>query len=524
MAPVDPFTQIIQTARAHTIAGRRAEASSLIDGVLAKAPNHAEALYIKGHLLSGDGKLNEAAATLERAARVQPSSLDILSALALALRQCGRLQDSIAAFRRLCAAKPDDAQVHYETAFTLYMTVESIFDGMDIAASEADISRVAIALDEMRQLMQRALKLNPALAMAQLGIVYSYLGANRTFEALQAGLIYARLKPDDAAFIECMKDLPLRLMLEKTLRARPGYGQSPDVAPPPVTARDDWERQATTTIRDAIPNPISGPAIVYFHVAIGDRHPFLGVNEKGAPAVDYLTTLALSCRSARLNQPGAKIVLLTDSDTSVVGFSGADFIIRLPRERDHLMYARMRACRALVASGQLAGPVLFLDTDVCINRDFSPVFDGSFDIALSYRSNIRFPLMPVNEGVMLGDARRPGALAAFFANCLDDYEWLADQPQVRDRYGFDVRFWRGGQLALAAFVEWRTPPNTLANVRIGSIRCKFLPCDAYNFAVTPDTPFESLDRVWSLHFKGLLPKARMEQYLVHAERRANPAY
>jgi len=365
---------------------------------------------------------------------------------------------------------------------------------------------------------ERAAALQPNMAQAHRGVLMCQLALNDVYQTCLTSLTYMKLQPEDTAFPESFKDLQLRLMMEKSLRSAPVNAEGGEV-PPATGPRDAWEEKAVGEVTRLITSDILGPAIVYFHVELGDRHPFLrGGDNNPKTKVDYLAALATSCRCARMTQPGVKIILVSDETTPLDGFNDADYVVRLPREPMHLMYARVRACRAVVLSHRLRGPVLFLDTDVCLNRDFTPLFDGSFDVALSYRSSIRFPLMPINEGLMLGDTRRPGALAHFFARYIDLYDWLAEQQQVKDRYGFDVRFWRGGQLALAAFAAWRVPPSVGETVERHGLRCRFLHCISFNHSVQPEEPLGALDDKWALHFKGLLPKAKMSEYLAHVEK------
>jgi hypothetical protein len=177
-------------------------------------------------------------------------------------------------------------------------------------------------------------------------------------------------------------------------------------------------------------------------------------------------------------------------------------VIRLPIRAGQMMYSRMRSYRALLVSGALKGPALFLDTDVCLNRDFRPLFDGTFDVGLTYRVDPAFLHMPLNEGVIIAAETESDAAANFFGLCLDNYGRLASEAAVTARYPFDVRMWRGGQLALGAFVDWRVPPDRPISDTIAGIRCRFLPCDEFNFAVTQATTEADLVGKWAIHFKG----------------------
>lgn len=166
------------------------------------------------------------------------------------------------------------------------------------------------------------------------------------------------------------------------------------------------------------------------------------------------------------------------------------------------MYSRMRGYRALAMSGKLAGPVLFLDTDVHLNRPFTPVFTGDFDVGLTYRNEIGQWHMPINEGVMLASSGAAPALRRFFDTTLGLYETLAAIEAPRARYGFDIRKWRGGQLSLAKFIDWARPPLAPELRTIAGVRIKFLPCTEYNHTVRKGADPAKFAGKWALHYKG----------------------
>jgi hypothetical protein len=277
-----------------------------------------------------------------------------------------------------------------------------------------------------------------------------------------------------------------------------------------------WTQQHDTGVIAEIRQLAGAPTGVFFHVDAGVGHPFLADKEtKSAPDVNYRETLRVSATWFTATQPGGKPVLLTDDATPVDGLSELKAIVRLPVRSDQMMYSRMRAYHALLASGRVPGPVLLLDTDVCLTRDFAPLFDGGFDIGLTYRQPPDFAHMPVNEGVILVADGAAAVSARFFEICLSWYDWLANQPAVKARYDFDIRYWRGGQLSLAAFVDWTVPPYAPRDVVIDGIRVRFFPCDLYNYAVRKTDKFNLLDTKWALHFKGAGPKKLMADYQRH---------
>ena len=270
------------------------------------------------------------------------------------------------------------------------------------------------------------------------------------------------------------------------------------IAPlPAVTGRegprDAWE-QAAASAMDTL-QPHAGLSVVFFHVG-GTLHPFRKVT------VDYTGILLESMRAARAQHPDAAIVLLTDMITDTSAIAGLARVARCDLDANFLMYSRMRSYRALAMTGKLTGAVLFLDTDVHLHRPFTPIFTGDFDVGLTYRNEVGQWHMPVNEGVMLASSGAAPALRRFFDATLTLYETLAATPAAHARYGFDVRRWRGGQLSLAKFIDWSTPPLAPDLRDIAGVRVKFLPCTEYNYTVRKGVDPAALVGKWALHYKG----------------------
>jgi hypothetical protein len=180
-------------------------------------------------------------------------------------------------------------------------------------------------------------------------------------------------------------------------------------------------------------------------------------------------------RSVRAAMPDARIVHLTDTETPAV--IGADAVERRPYDGSHLMtfrlahFAHMPPC-----------DVVFLDTDVIVQRDLAPLFASGFDIALTRRSDIGLDpqgvdvaaAMPYNTGVMLG---RPSG-RDFWQNALRVCEGFED----------DAQRWWGDQFAVKMVAE------------VAPIRILDLPCDPYNYS--PSTENEDVSGKFVVHYKG----------------------
>src|SRR5262245_24511917 len=84
-------------ARAVTAAdnGNVSDAERIARGVLAKNPQHLEALQLLGALLMAQGRPRDAVAPLEEAAR-QTANPELETHLAIALREIGRTDEALA--------------------------------------------------------------------------------------------------------------------------------------------------------------------------------------------------------------------------------------------------------------------------------------------------------------------------------------------------------------------------------------------------------------------------------------------
>jgi hypothetical protein len=258
------------------------------------------------------------------------------------------------------------------------------------------------------------------------------------------------------------------------------------LAEQPITASVpcDWYRNVKVE---------GGPInVVFFHVDGAGSHPF-----SGGERVDYMAVLASAVAASRRALTDCAVIVLTDERSDV---SGRDVrIVRVPANPAEMMYTRMRAYRALVQSGCLTGPTLFLDTDVILNRNFAKLFDGGFDIGLTYRDDLA---MPFNEGVILAAKGNAPQTLQFFSESLALYERIATLPSVRSRYNFNVKKWRGGQLSLGALLGWYRPAANIQTVELRGVRYRLFPCDGYNYAVQDGDSRETLASKWALHFKG----------------------
>ena len=457
-------------------------------------------------------------ADLRRTAALNPDDADTLHALGEALTAAGEHSEAISVLESALRRDVNRGNT-CDLLITVYSYAQENEAGLRFFADLARTSPTAVAvrygvgrlyLETGRLDSAGGLLTSIAAALPQVAAFKYWLGsiamckgdfaqAEKLFNAFLA------MKAPKDLTAECIglaKDAEMLAVIRPALQNAPAR-----------TPRDAWDSEAAEKIsrymRGAPPAPLTA---VFFHVDSTGQHPYL----KGQPgAIDYKDTLLQACRAALTPNPATAIIIITDETSDLGPLNDIARCIRLPIPAGQMMYSRARANRALVASRIIAGPVLFLDTDIVLNRDFQPLFDGSFDVGLTYRPQPIWGAMPLNEGVILGADGSSEALLRFFDTVRDIYDALAASPAVARRYGFDVRNWRGGQLSLAALADWTVPPTRPETWVRDDVRYRFLPCATFNHAVqTTDRP-AFLAKKWAIHFKGASAKERMADYAAY---------
>lgn len=188
--------------------------------------------------------------------------------------------------------------------------------------------------------------------------------------------------------------------------------------------------------------------------------------------------------SARKHMPGTNVLMITDAKTSaldgvpVVRFSTdgyADFIPWLTN-----------------ACSLMEGEVLYLDSDVVVQRDLRPLLNVDADIVLPYR------------GMKMVD----GHLQPFIFGCVA-YKNAAIWKEIRDRVlamPEKERQWYGSQIAV--FDMWVEQSNGIGKWKIASV-----PRNVYNY--TPRDAEDAPADKWVLHYKGRKRKAWMRDKWRH---------
>lgn len=158
-------------------AGRLAQADKLYQKVLARSPNHPDALHLSGVVAFSQGRLEQSLALIGKSLLQNPNFADAHLNLGNVLREMGRLDDAAESYRRAIALKPGSATAHSNLGRVLN----------DLGQSEAAIEscRMAAALD-------------PTMAAPQLNLAAVLTRLRRLAEAEAAYLRALMLEPDRA--------------------------------------------------------------------------------------------------------------------------------------------------------------------------------------------------------------------------------------------------------------------------------------------------------------------------------------
>ena len=261
----------------------------------------------------------------------------------------------------------------------------------------------------------------------------------------------------------------------------------------------DWPADRGDARVGAVRPPAAADVeLVTFHVAL----------EAGA-GFDYAALLAHSFESARLRAPASRRVLLTDEHTKLPSFGAGVDVMRVPLDREHLMYERMRVQHEYLLARRPGTATVFLDSDVVVNAEPAPVFGEDFDVGLTYRPVVDAPF---NGGVIFVAPGEGGERS--FAKALACYRALAEAPAIAPRFPRDLRAWWGDQYALAALVGWRALGTRGSDtVSVDGVRVRIFPCETHNHTVEArEYGAHELRSKFFIHFKGAR-KELMARYL-----------
>lgn len=439
---------------------RPREMSQLLTRAMGLAPHRPEPHVLMSGLLRSQGMHDDAVELLQRAIARNPACAELWRAAAGVMVDLQEDDDALTFYGEALRLRPELSICREERA-ALFLRMGRLAD----ALADYDALRAAL----------------PHVAHILVGWA----------------VVTAAMGDGDAARIACTAALGLareRSIVEDWLRRIETMEIDLPLERRHLTAADAAPRTA-----DAAPLNLA-----FFHADTGATSaPFA--------KPDYRAMLESAVTAARRTAPLARLVLLTDSGTAFPERIGFDCIVRRKLDPAQLMYERMRSQREFLASLDDGSNTIFLDSDVVASRDPSGIFDGSFDIGLTWRASQ--PDAPFNGGVILARAASPAL--TFFDNMLTAYRALERKAVIRARFPDGIRAWWGDQLAMAATVGWKAFARRSSDrMSVEGAVVRFLPERPYNFVAEGTTPLSAPQRInaYFVHFKGLR-KARLRSYV-----------
>jgi protein O-GlcNAc transferase len=218
------MTRTLRAGLAHHQSGRHDRAEALYRKVLARDPDHAEALHLLGVVAYQYGKIGPALQLIERALPALAGLPDAHLNYGNALRAAGRPKDAAVSFRRAIALKPDYGMAHNNLARVLIdqgefeAALESARRAVELipgfTGAHANYAEALLGLQrfaEAEAALRRVLEFGPGLESFHLDLGRALQGQRRLEEAAAAHQRAIELWPDFAEahnnFGNVLKDL-----------------------------------------------------------------------------------------------------------------------------------------------------------------------------------------------------------------------------------------------------------------------------------------------------------------------------
>jgi protein O-GlcNAc transferase len=167
--------ELFEMAKQDHQAGKLAEAEMLYQNVIARQPDHAEAMNLLGIILAQTSRPQKAAEMLRRAVAARPGAADIHNNLANVLVALNELPEAIAEYQAALALNPDFPRCHSNLSHALRLT-----------------GRYEEAIATAR----RALELNPGYAPAYVNLGYALQERGDLPRAIDAYRNALMVRPD----------------------------------------------------------------------------------------------------------------------------------------------------------------------------------------------------------------------------------------------------------------------------------------------------------------------------------------
>jgi hypothetical protein len=239
--------------------------------------------------------------------------------------------------------------------------------------------------------------------------------------------------------------------------------------------------------------------------------------------IEYDQLVDLAFRSAALFHPECRMVLLTSLDYQAAfssEISGRVEIRRHDVDCAQPMVERMSAETSYLQTYDFVSPVVIMDGDMLVNANLEPLFERSFDVALTYNEGRTETdkKMPINGGLKLVNNKNPQAAVHFFQRTHDiccseklkEYRtWWGDQYALIESVGID-KFWG----------------RSIDEVTVDNIKVLLLPCDEFNF--TPGRKAREiateLKNKKVLHFRGARKRYMFMYWRLYLALRESPKF
>jgi protein O-GlcNAc transferase len=201
--------QAMQIAFQHHQAGRLAEAENVYRQVLSVAPNHADALHLRGVIALQSGRLDPAVELIRQAIALRPTFADAYANLGKALTQQGKIEEAIEAYRGAIEANPAFALAYCTLGILLRrqgkpaQAVQAYLKSIELSPQVPEThSNLANALGDQKKFHEaiaeyaKAIQLKPNYAEAHSNLGNAFREIGKLQEATAAHARAIQLKPD----------------------------------------------------------------------------------------------------------------------------------------------------------------------------------------------------------------------------------------------------------------------------------------------------------------------------------------